>query len=86
MKFLSCFHVHRVENDVAVEVCMISVRGDQDLIAGEAFSKAQTDLVSDFGREIIVRAEGLYDVNVSPAVLFFEFLFHKSELGKYRVG
>ena len=65
---------------------MLSVRGDQDLIAGEVFSKAQTDLVSDFGGEIIVGTEGLHDVNVGPSVLFFELLFHKREFLKHRIG
>ena len=86
MKFLSRFHIHRVENDMIVDVVGVSVSGNQCLEATEVFSEAQTDLVSRFGRNIIVRAEGLYDVNVSPAVLFFELLFDESELGKHRVG
>ncbi len=87
MKFLSRFHVHRVENDMIVDVVGVSVRGNQRLIATEVFSEAQTDLVSQLGGgDVIVWTEGLYDVNVSPAVLFFELLFHKSELGKHRVG
>ena len=86
MKFLSRFHVHRVENDMIVDVVGVSVRGNQRLIATEVFSEAQTDLVCRFGRNIIVRAEGLYDVNVGPAVLFFELFFDKSELLKHRIG
>ena len=86
MKFLSRFHVHRVENDMIVDVVGVSVRGNQRLVASEVFSEAQTDLVSRFRRNLIVWAECLYDVNVSPAVLFFELLFDKSELGKHRVG
>ena len=58
-----------------MDVVGVSVGGDQRLIAAEVFSEAQTDLVSRFGREIIVGTEGLYDVNVGPAVLFFELLF-----------
>ena len=85
MKFLSRFHVHRVEYHMIVEVGVISVRGNQCLIATEVFGEAQTDFVSDFGREIIVGTEGLYDVNVGPAVLFFELLFDKSELLKHRI-
>jgi hypothetical protein len=69
-----------------VDVVGVSVSGNQCLEATEVFSEAQTDLVSRFGRNIIVRAEGLYDVNVGPAVLFFELFFDKSELGKHRVG
>ena len=65
---------------------MISVCGDQDLIAGKVFSKAQTDLVSDFGGEIIVGTEGLNDVNVGSSVLFFELLFHKREFLKHSIG
>ena len=86
MKFLSGFHVHRVENDVIVDVVGVSVRGNQRLITSEVLGEAQTDLVSDFGCEIIVGAEGLYDVNVSPSVLFFELFFHKSEFLKHRIG
>lgn len=72
MKFLSRFHVHRVENDVIVDVVGVSVRGNQRLITSEVLGGAQTNLVSRFGRNIIVRTEGLYDVNVGPAVLFFK--------------
>ena len=86
MKFLSRFHVHRVENDMIVDVVGVSVGGDQRLIASEIFGEAQTDLVSDFGGEIIVGTEGLNDVNVGPSVLFFELFFHKSEFLKYRIG
>ena len=75
MKFLSRFHVHRVENDVIVDVVGVSVGGDECLETTEVFSEAQTDLVSDLGGEIIVGTEGLYDVNVGPAVLFFELFF-----------
>ena len=77
MKFLSGFHVHRVENDVIVDVVGVSVRGNQRLIATEVFSEAQTDLVCRFGRNIIVRTEGLNDVNVGPAVLFLNCFFTK---------
>lgn len=86
MKFLSRFHIHRVENDMIVDVAGVSVRSNQRLITSEVLSEAQTDLVSDFGGEIIVGTEGLYDVNVSPAVLFFELFFHKSEFLKRRIG
>lgn len=55
---------------MVMEVGMISVCGDQNLISGEVFSKAQTDLVRDFGGEIIIGTEGLNDVNISPAVSF----------------
>ena len=54
-----------------VDVVGVSVRGNQRLMTSEVLSEAQTDLVSDFGGDIIVGTEGLYDVNVSPAVLFF---------------
>ena len=67
-----------------VDVVGVSVRGNQRLIATEVFSEAQTDLVSDLGGEIIVGTEGLYDVNVGPAVLFFELLFDEHELLKHR--
>ena len=80
MKFLSRFHIHRIENDMIVDVVGVSVRGDQRLEAAEVFSEAQTDLVSYLGRDVIVGAEGLYDVNVCPSVLFFELLFDKIEL------
>ena len=69
-----------------VDVVGVSVSGNQRLIAAEVFSEAQTDLVSRLGSNIIVGTEGLYDVNVGPAVLFFELLFDKSELGKHRIG
>ena len=69
-----------------VDVVGVSVRGNQRLIASEVLGEAQTDLVSDFGGDVIVWTEGLYDVNVSPAVLFFELLFHKRELLKHRIG
>ena len=59
MKFLSRFHIHRVENDMIVDVVGVSVSGNQRLAVTEVFSEAQTDLVSRFGRNIIVRAEGL---------------------------
>ena len=85
MKFLSRFHIHRVENDVIVDVVGVSVSGNQRLIASEVLGEAQTDLVSRFGREIIVGTEGLNDVNVGPAVLFFELLFHKREFLKHRI-
>ena len=77
MKFLSRFHVHRVENDMIVDVVGVSVGGDQRLIATEVFSEAQTDFMCRFGGEIIVWTEGLYNVNVGPAVLFFELFFTK---------
>ena len=86
MKFLSRFHVHRVENDMIVDVVGVSVRGNQRLETTEVLSKAQTDLVSDLGGEIIVGTEGLYDVNVGPSVLFFELFFDKSELLKHCIG
>ena len=86
MKFLSRFHVHRVENDVIVDVVGVSVRGNQRLITSEVFSEAQANLVCRFGGKIIVGTEGLYDVNVSPSVLFFELFFHKSEFLKRRIG
>ena len=86
MKFLSRFHVHRVENDMIVDVVGVPVRGDQRLIAAEVFSEAQTDLVCRFGGDVIVWTEGLYDVNVGPSVLFFELFFHKRELLKHRIG
>ena len=86
MKFLSRFHIYRVENDMSVDVVGVSVRGNQRLEATEVFSEAQTDLMRHLRRDVIVGAEGLYDVNVSPTVLFFELLFDKSELGKHRVG
>lgn len=86
MKFLSRFHIHRVENDVIVDVVGVSVRGNQRLITSEVLGEAQTDLVSQLRGEIIVGTEGLYDVNVSPAVLFFELFFDKSEFLKHRIG
>ena len=86
MKFLSRFHIHRVENDVIVDVVGVSVSGNQRLITSEVLGEAQTNLVSQLGGEIIVGTEGLYDVNVGPAVLFFELLFHKRELLKHRIG
>mgnify|MGYP007024499213 CR=1 FL=1 len=69
-----------------MDVVCVSVSGDKCLETTEVFSEAQTDLVSRFGRNIIVRTEGLYDVNVGPAVLFFELFFHKSELLKHCIG
>ena len=69
-----------------VDVVGVSVGGDECLETTEVFSEAQTDLVSDLGGEIIVGTEGLYDVNVGPAVLFFELLFHKIEFLKRRIG
>ena len=86
MKFLSRFHIHRVEYHMIVEVVGVSVGGDECLETTEVFSEAQTDFVSDFGREIIVGTEGLNDVNVGPAVLFLELLFHKREFLKHRIG
>lgn len=58
-----------------VDVVGISVGGNQRLEATEVLSEAQTNLVSQLGGDIIVGTEGLYDVNVGPAVLFFELFF-----------
>ena len=77
MKFLSRFHIHRVENDMIVDVVGVSVSGNQCLEATEVFSEAQTDLVSRFGGDVIVRTEGLYDVNVGSAVLFLNCFLTK---------
>ena len=69
-----------------VDVVGVSVRGNQRLVASEVVSEAQTDLMRHLRRDVIVGAEGLYDVNVCPSVLFFELLFDKIEFGKHRVG
>ena len=60
MKFLSCFHVHRVEDDMIVDVVGVSVSGNQRLETTEVFSEAQTNFVSRFRRDVIVGTEGLY--------------------------
>ena len=61
-----------------VDVVGVSVSGNQRLITSEVLGEAQTDLVSDFGGDIIVGTEGLYDVNVGPAVIFFELFFSQT--------
>ena len=57
MKFLSVFHIHRIHDEVIVQMIAVAMCGNDDLIAGKVFGKAQTDFVRGFGCELVLRTE-----------------------------
>lgn len=79
MKLLSGFQAHRVHDQVIVQMPLVTMRGDDDLVAGKVFGKPKPDLVRSLGCEIIVGAERLNDVVVLSTVGLAEFVLNEPE-------
>ena len=82
MKLLSVFHVHRVHDEMIVQMIAVAMGCDDNLIAGKVFGKAQTDFVRGRGGQLVIGAERLDNVVILSAVDLAEFVFYKAEFVK----
>ena len=86
MELLSVFHIHRVHDEVIVQMIAVAMCGNDNLIAGKVFGKAQTDFVRGFGSQLVIGAERLDNVVILSAVDLAEFVFYKAEFVKCGLG
>lgn len=87
VQLLSCFRMHRVDDEVIVNVISIAVRCDEYTVAWpRAFGELQTDFVRLVGRYLFVRVKGLYVVPKAQTFFLipYGFVRHKLLVGKFR--
>lgn len=83
MVFLSVLKTHTVEKDMRVYMLPIDVGTDHDLISGELFfSQFNSNFVSKFRCDLLIRREGLAQMVVHPAVSLMEVILGKHHVSK----
>ena len=80
MEFLPSFKADRVDDEMRMDVCGVSVGGNDELVVLPLPRQLQSDCVRFLGRDVFLRMEGLHEVEIHFAVAFVVLQLRADEL------
>ena len=80
MEFLPSFKADRVDDEMRMDVCGVSVGGNDELVVLPLPRQFQSDFVCFLRRNVFLRVEGLHEVKIHFAVAFVVLQLRADEL------